>query len=191
MSLPPDVAQALHRIEEELADGEITQKGYEKRRTALFEATGLSDYMYAQGQSPVTAMHGAAQALPRSKPHAALPDTHTGSFADESIARGTGASQQISLNPVRDEGLLYSNNSNGSNGYAFLPPATMGASAFTPPRGMAQAHTPYSQSTVLSGTLVDEPGEMMEEDRRRQHQTPHDFYEEPVVADDRHMRKLS
>lgn len=43
--LPGDIASALHQLDEELAEGDITTKGYLKRRTQLFASTGLSTYL--------------------------------------------------------------------------------------------------------------------------------------------------
>lgn len=44
-TLPTDIAAALSQLDEELAEGDITTKGYLKRRTQLFAATGLSTYL--------------------------------------------------------------------------------------------------------------------------------------------------
>lgn len=44
-ALPTDIAAALTQLDEELAEGDITRKGYLKRRTQLFAATGLSTYL--------------------------------------------------------------------------------------------------------------------------------------------------
>lgn len=45
IALPTEIAAALCQLDEELADGDITTKGYLKRRTQLFENTGLSTYL--------------------------------------------------------------------------------------------------------------------------------------------------
>lgn len=43
--LPTEIAAALSQLDEELAEGDITTKGYLKRRTQLFASTGLSTYL--------------------------------------------------------------------------------------------------------------------------------------------------
>lgn len=43
--VPSDVAAALHQLEEELEEGDITQKGYLKRRTQILESSGLAHYL--------------------------------------------------------------------------------------------------------------------------------------------------
>lgn len=52
-SLSCDIARALAQLDEELNEGDITRKGYEKRRTQLFASTGLTNYLayqdYANG----------------------------------------------------------------------------------------------------------------------------------------------
>ena len=46
--IPPEILEALESLDEELAEGDITQKGYSKRRTQLLEASGFADYLSAQ-----------------------------------------------------------------------------------------------------------------------------------------------
>lgn len=45
IALPTDLVTALSQLDEELAEGDITTKGYLKRRTQLFASTGLSTYL--------------------------------------------------------------------------------------------------------------------------------------------------
>lgn len=46
--LPPEVLSALDELEDDLAEGDITHKGYTKRRTQILEASGFADYLNLQ-----------------------------------------------------------------------------------------------------------------------------------------------
>lgn len=79
-ALPTDIAAALSQLDEELAEGDITRKGYLKRRTQLFAATGLSTYL----------------------------DYNTDNFIDQQVDRNTDNLVKRSISPPQHEHLRFS-----------------------------------------------------------------------------------